>query len=158
MTATARNLTDGDDVRVRMRTGPEAVVRPIRPDLNPGAGRARAIPRSPAVDQAQRTSKVRNFVSQHAGDAKAAFGDSAAATELPRTLGDLLDETIPTWTEANRNAARWIGLLAVRLWRLAITAGAYQAASAVRTDLRSGISLLLTIAVFLAALAITLTA
>lgn len=157
MTATARNLTDGDDVRVRMRTGSEAVVRPIRPDIDPGTGRAHAIPRSPAVDQAQQVSKVRNFVSQHVGEVAADLKQSQAATELPATLTELLDDTIPGWAQANRNPARWIGLLAARLWRLAITALAYQTAAAVRTDLRAGISLLLTIAVFLTALAITLT-
>ncbi|MGK5682472.1 hypothetical protein [Actinoplanes sp. URMC 104] len=92
MTVAAHNnhphVTDGEHVRGGVR-GPEtARVLPIRPDIDPRTARTRAISRSPVEIQANKTSKIRNFASTHAEEARDAAADSWLAHSRLRPLGD----------------------------------------------------------------------
>ena len=148
--------TDGDDVHVRMRARGDAVVRPIRPDLNDRTAYTHAISRSPHDDQATDGSKIRNFVSQHAGEAAAELGGSWLATGTMRPLIDTVRSILPAKGEAR--GPHWIGVVVVRTFKLAAQTVAYLLYAAVDTDIRAAVALTLTVLAFTAALALTLVA
>ena len=149
--------TDGDDVRVRMRTGGDAVVRPIRPDLDPRAARPRAISRSPQDDQDEKPTKNRNFASHHTAEVVDELRSSWLATQLPDTLAGIAATVIPDTGEAN-NPLHWAGLVLARLFKLAAHTIGYLICFATGTDLRAGIALTLTLLTTLAAAAIAVLA
>lgn len=132
MTTTAHNtdlsVTDGADVRVRVRGTENPRVVPIRPDLKAPSAYTHAIPRSPKEINTSGPSKVRNFVSQHAGDANAALADNWLANGQPRPLGDVWQlELSPTGLTAG-------------LFRAAVYTIAYLACFAVDTNKRAAVT------------------
>jgi hypothetical protein len=130
MTVTAHNNqhpnTDGDDARVRMRVGKTAPVVPIRPDLAPGSAHARAIPDNTPKVKSAKPSKVRNFASQHVGEAKESLASSWLGQDRPQNL-----ETVAKQLKTGNPAA---------LFRLTVYAIAYIACFAVDTNKRAAVT------------------
>lgn len=151
MTAPARqpapDVTDSGHERMSERAPETARVLPIRPDLA-RESRAHARYHGPrSSGKTNKPSKVRDFVSLHAGEAKTALRTSETAAYAPRSLAELAD-TITTAKRDSRNIGHFAALLIARLNRLAVHALAYLACHATDTDKRSAVTLALTALVF----------
>lgn len=148
MTVTARttdpSTTDSGDVRMRVRATGNGSVVPIRADMNPGTAYTRAIPREDPPAKNDKPGKIRNFVSQHAGEAKAAAAGGWLASESPQPLTTTLDQTIPARAEYP-NPLQWAGALAARIFRLAVHTLAYIAYASTATDKRAAVAFALTL-------------
>ncbi|MET0416627.1 MAG: hypothetical protein ABW022_11470 [Actinoplanes sp.] len=90
MTVAAHNnhphVTDGEHVRVGVRASETARVLPIRPGLEDSSAGPRAIPRSPHVIKGDKPSKIRDFASQHAGEARESLASSWLGQGRPQNL------------------------------------------------------------------------
>ncbi len=93
MTVAAHNqhphVTDGEHVRGGVRAPEKATVTPIRPDIDPGTARTRAISRSPQPIKDSKPGKIRNFASQHAGEAKQSLADGWLGQDRPQNLTEV---------------------------------------------------------------------
>lgn len=133
MTVTAHNnqdsLTDGDDVHERVSATKTGRVVPIRPDLTPGSAHARAIQDSPDKVKSSAPSKVRNFASTHAGEARESLATSWLGTDRPQNLTEVAKQ-LKTGNPAG-------------LFRLTVYTLAYLACFAVDTNKRAAVTFLL---------------
>lgn len=147
MTVAAHNpdqsTTDSADVRVRVRGTQTGSVVPLRPRSGAASAHARAIPREDPQDKMPKSGKIRNFVSQHAGEVVESTKTGWLATKQPRPLVDTLNSTIPTRAEYPR-VWPWLLALATRIFRLVVHTIAYTAYEATDTDKRAGVALALT--------------
>jgi hypothetical protein len=130
MTSPAPNLTDGDDVRVRVRGPENGSVVPIRPGIGQPSARPHAISRSPSNINGGEPGKIRAFVSQHAGEARESLTSGWLGTDRPRNLTDVSRDLL-TGNLAHRAAG---------LFRLAVYALAYLACAAVDTNKRAAVT------------------
>lgn len=130
MTVAAHNqhphVTDGEHVDVRVRGSEDRRVVPIRPDLTRGSAHAHAIPDKAAKVKASKPSKVRDFVSQHAGEVPESLAASWLGTDRPQNL-----TTVAGQVKTGNPAA---------LFRLAVYALAYLACFAVDTNKRAAVT------------------
>ncbi len=130
MTVPARNtgptVTDGSDVRVRVHGREPARVVPIRPDTDVSTAYTHAIPRSPQPIKQDPPGKIRNFVSQHAGEARQSLADSWLGQDRPQNL-----TTIAKQLKTGNPAA---------LFRLAVYTIAYLMCVAVDTNKRAAVT------------------
>lgn len=145
MTAPARNdgltVTDGSDVRVRVHDREPARVVPIRPDTNPSTAYTHAISRSPDPIKHEPPGKIRNFVSQHAGEARQALANGYLGQDRPQNLTEVAKH-LKTGNP-------------IALFRLAVYVGAFLACFAVDTNKRAAITFALLTLSLLSAWAIT---
>lgn len=130
MTAPARNddpnLTHSADVRMSVRAPKTGSVTPIRPDLNQDS-RARTRYHGPQEEiKDDRPSKVRDFASQHLGEARDSLAASWLGTDRPQSLADVAKQ-IKTGNPA-------------ALFRLAVYTIAYLLCLAVDTNKRAAVT------------------
>ncbi len=155
MTATARHddptATDRTDVRVRVRDPENGSVVPIRPGMDPGFAYTHAIPRSPTDAKTNNPSKIRDFVSQHAGESVESLKGGWLGAGTPRSLSEVAATVIPAKGEAG-NPLLWLGLLAARTFQLAVHTLAYLLCAATDTDNRAAVAFTLTLLTVTAAL------
>lgn len=150
MTAPATNgnrppVTGRDDARRRMRVVRNPGEAAPTADSAPGSAYTRAIPDDLDVRQGKQPSKVRDFVSLHGGEVVADVASSWPATERPSSLAEVARKVWPRRGERRRSPVRWLGALAVGVFRLAVYAIAYLLALAVGTDKRAAVALALTL-------------
>lgn len=135
MTVTAHNqhphITNGDDARVRVRGPEDRRGVPIRPDATSGSAHARAIPDKTAKVKTKRPSKVRDFLSTHLSEARAATEDSWLAEHQPRPLRDVAHAVTHPAT---------IGGAVAGPFRLAVYTIAYLMCATVDTNRRTAIT------------------
>lgn len=144
MTAPARqdqpSTTDGANARMRVRDSETARVVPIRPDTDPSTGRAHAIPRSPKPIKDDKPGKIRNFASQHVGEARQSLADGFLGQDQPQNLTTVAKQV-------TGNPATW--------FRVAVYGLAYLLCFAVDTNKRAAITATLLTLSLLAAWAIS---
>lgn len=141
------SITDSADVRVRVRAAENGSVVPIRAGMNPGFAHARAIPPDDPNAKTPKPSKIRNFVSQHAGEAGEFLTDGWLGSGRPQSLTDVARTTIPTRAEAP-NVGLWLGMFTARTFRLAVHTLAYLLCAATGTDKRAAVACALTVLTF----------
>lgn len=148
MTAPARNddpnLTQSGDVRMSVRAPKTGSVTPIRPDLSQDS-RARTRYHGPQAEiKTDEPSKVRDFTSQHLGEARESLAASWLGTDRPKSLGEIAKQ-IKTGNPA-------------ALFRLAVYAIAYLLCFAVDTNKRAAVTFTLLALSLLSAWAISVLA
>jgi hypothetical protein len=152
VTAPARNddptITERGDVRMSVRAPKAGSVTPIRPDLAHDS-RARTRYHGPQEEiKTNKPSKVRDFASQHVGEARESLAASWLATDRPRSLTDVARD-LTTGSIGNRAAG---------LGRLAVYTIAYLLCFAVDTNKRAAVTFILIILSLTAAWAISVLA
>jgi hypothetical protein len=120
--------------------------------MDRGSAYTHAIPRSPTVDKTNKPSKIRDFASQHAGEAVASVKDGWFGTGRPKNLTEVAATVIPAKGETT-NPAAWTGTVCVRTFRLAVHAFAYLLCAATDTDKRAAVASALTLLTFTTVLA-----
>jgi hypothetical protein len=158
VTATARHddpcVTDSADVRARVRATETGSVVPIRPGRDPGFAYTHAIPRSLDTDKTNKPSKIRNFASQHAGEAAGSLKDGWLGSGQPKSLSEVASTVIPAKGETS-NWAVWSGVVTARTFRLCVHTLAYLLCAATDTDERAAVAFVLTVLTFTTALTVT---
>lgn len=122
MTSPAPRYTDSECADVRVRPPGNRRVVPIRPDLAGPSARPHAIPRSPKRINNDEPGKIRDFLSQHAGEVRESLAASWLGQDRPQNLTTLA-KTL------GGNPAGW--------FRLAVYTIAYLACFAVDTNKRA---------------------
>lgn len=140
MTSPAPKYTHSECADVRVRPPETRRVVPIRPDLAGPSARPHAIPRSPQRINNDKPGKIRNFVSQHAGEARESLAASWLSQDRPQNL-TTLTKTLTA------NPAGW--------FRLAVYTIAYLICFAVDTNKRATVTAALLTLSLLTAWAIT---
>ncbi len=146
MTATinGHQLTDGDGVRVCVRAQGNPAGTQDRPDSGSESAftpvHARAIPDPGKVDKAAAGSSVRNFASQHGGEALTALDQSWLLTEVPLTAGEAWRDVFPQPGTAPNKAA-WLAMTAAGLFRALAVSLLHLFLLAVGTRMRAGVAL-----------------
>lgn len=127
MTAPAPKYTHSECADVRVRPPGTRRVVPIRPDIGDPSARPHAIPRSPNQVNNNEPGKIRNFVSQHAGEARTATAGSWLAHYQPPPLADTaraLTANPGTWLRLTVHTLTYLACVAVDTnKRAAVAAG-----------------------------------
>lgn len=145
-TLNGHHVTLGGDAQMRVR----ALENPVEtPDSAPDAEESafthvhtRVIPDRLADDHARDGSSVRNFASQHGGEALHALRQSWLLTEVPKTAGEAWAEVLPRPGEASGKAV-WLALSAAGVFRAVVVSFLHLILLAVDTRLRAGVALVL---------------
>lgn len=145
MSVAARNTqpstTDSANARVRVRAAENPRVVPIRPDTDDPSAHTRAISRSPHVIKGGGPGKIRNFVSQHAGEMRQSLTDGFLGQDQPQNLTAVAKQL-------TANPITW--------FRLTVYGIAFLTCFAVDTNKRAAATLTLLVLSLLAAWAIAL--
>lgn len=132
-------VTVGDDVRDCVRASEIPAEAADRAVERGGSAYTRAIPQKPEVDHANGTSKVRNFLSQHVGEARAAVAADVTVNEQPMTVGDAWRQVLPE----GGSVGSYVAGTVAGLFRACVLSVLYVAASSVGTRVRAGVTLAL---------------
>lgn len=128
MTSPAPMHTDGECADVRVRSTESRRVVPIRPGMGDPSARTRAITRSPQPINNNPPGKIRNFASQHVGEARQSLADSWLGQDRPQNL-TAVAKTV--FARGNRRIG-W--------FRLTVYTLAYLACFAVDTNKRAAVT------------------
>jgi hypothetical protein len=145
----SHTVTAGDDVQGCVRAPSDPVSVPDPGGERESTARPRAISQLGDAGHANVAGRVRNFVSLHAREVKAATARTRTFNEQPMTVAEAWRQVLPGAEEASGLAARAAGTVA-GLFRAVVLSLTYLVALAVGTRIAAGVALAVTLLVVVA--------